>query len=312
MKSTDRIIKEWDAIVSYMNDEIRESLHHELCPCTESEFLEAYLKREKDVEGEDLRGILDNEFDIDGEALEAFFAEQKAIAEAEAEKTFDFVFNGFEDGNALWAETDKSKIQATCNVPDGASEQYGYLTLKEAILDEIGNLGFNLNFIYEEDAPGTPFEEDASADEDVDLFVDINMPFYRIIDRIGDGDVFESKIYIDKAEAIVDCQSEWDHLAQHDKERTSAHYVAEYDCYDDAKEVLADHNVAYDVFDRYTLIDERYNKVDDEYIVRENASLVDIIHYLGEGYTYDMDIDDVEEALNIENDGCRGLKIIRL
>ncbi len=242
-----RIITDWDAIVSYMNDEIREDLHHELCPCSEAEFLEAYLKREKDVEGEDLRGILDNEFDIDGEALEAFFAEQKAIAEAEAEKTFNFVFEGFEDGNVLRAETENSIIKATCEVPEGASEEYGYLTLKKAILDEIGALGLELVFLYEENSiPGTPFEEDASADADVDLFIDLNIPLYRIIDRVGDGDVFESGIYTDKDKAIADCQSEWDTLAEHDKKRRSQHYVAQYDSFEDAQEVLADHEIVYD------------------------------------------------------------------
>lgn len=160
--------------------------------------------------------------------------------------TFNFVFEGFEDGNVLRAETENSIIQATCEVPEGASEEYGYLTLKKAILNEIGSLNLDLHFLYEEEGYDASFEEDASADADVDLFIDLNIPLYRIIDRIGDGDVFESDIYTDKDAAISDCESEWDTLTEHDKKRRSQHYVAEYDCLEDAQEVLADHNCVYD------------------------------------------------------------------
>lgn len=141
-----RIITDWSAIVSYMNDELREDLHHDLAPCTEAEFLKAYLEREKDFEGEDLKGILENEFNIDDAALQDFF-------------------NG--------------------------------------------------------------------------------VMYYRILSRVGDGDVFESKIYTNKAEAVRDCQSEYDCLTEHDKKRYSEYYVAEYDCLADAEEVLADHNSIY-------------------------------------------------------------------
>lgn len=162
-------------------------------------------------------------------------------------ETFNFVFEGFEDGNVLRAETDDSIIRAICEVPEGASEEYGYLTLKKAILDEIGALGLDFHFLYEEDSiPDAPFEEDASADVDVDLFIDLNVSLYRIIDRVGEGDVFESIIYTDKDMAIADCQSEWDALTEHDRQRRSAHYVAEYDNLEDAVDVLADHNIVYD------------------------------------------------------------------
>lgn len=34
----------YNAAVNLMDDEIREKLHHELAPCTDEEFLKAYIK----------------------------------------------------------------------------------------------------------------------------------------------------------------------------------------------------------------------------------------------------------------------------
>jgi homoserine kinase len=36
--------KDWDLIVSFMDDKIREKVHSELAPCTEQEFLTRYLE----------------------------------------------------------------------------------------------------------------------------------------------------------------------------------------------------------------------------------------------------------------------------
>lgn len=36
----------WDAIVTYMNDDIREDVHFDLAPCSEEEFLDEYVKRD--------------------------------------------------------------------------------------------------------------------------------------------------------------------------------------------------------------------------------------------------------------------------
>lgn len=38
----------WDAIVNVMDDDIREAVHAAIAPCTESEFLAAYLERATD------------------------------------------------------------------------------------------------------------------------------------------------------------------------------------------------------------------------------------------------------------------------
>ncbi len=43
---------DYDAAVNLMDDEIREELHNELAPCTEQEFLDAYLDRHESRYGE--------------------------------------------------------------------------------------------------------------------------------------------------------------------------------------------------------------------------------------------------------------------
>lgn len=47
------------AVVSYMDDDIRESLHLQLAPCTNSDFMTAYINEDPDFED-----LLDNEFGI--------------------------------------------------------------------------------------------------------------------------------------------------------------------------------------------------------------------------------------------------------
>ena len=44
---------DFDACVILMDDEIREELHMELAPCTEQEFLDAYVERHAEKFGED-------------------------------------------------------------------------------------------------------------------------------------------------------------------------------------------------------------------------------------------------------------------
>ena len=38
----------YDSAVSLMDEEIREELHNELAPCTDREFLEAYMERHEE------------------------------------------------------------------------------------------------------------------------------------------------------------------------------------------------------------------------------------------------------------------------
>lgn len=43
---------DFDAIVNMMDDEIREELHNELAPCTDQEFVDAYIEAHKAKYGE--------------------------------------------------------------------------------------------------------------------------------------------------------------------------------------------------------------------------------------------------------------------
>ena len=38
----------WDAVIANMDDDIREAVHRNLAPCTEAEFLAAYLEMATD------------------------------------------------------------------------------------------------------------------------------------------------------------------------------------------------------------------------------------------------------------------------
>lgn len=44
---------DFEATVTFMDDEIRETLHDELAPCTDQEFFDAYAKAHKEKFGED-------------------------------------------------------------------------------------------------------------------------------------------------------------------------------------------------------------------------------------------------------------------
>lgn len=58
--------EEMDAIVPYMDDDIREKVHFELAPCEPVDFLKRYLELDKDP---DFWDVLENEFNIDPEAI---------------------------------------------------------------------------------------------------------------------------------------------------------------------------------------------------------------------------------------------------
>lgn len=45
----------YNQAVNLMDDEIREELHSELAPCTDEEFLAAYIKAHKEKFGEDFK-----------------------------------------------------------------------------------------------------------------------------------------------------------------------------------------------------------------------------------------------------------------
>lgn len=43
---------DFDAVVNMMDDEIREKLHNELAPCTDQEFVDAYIEAHEAKYGE--------------------------------------------------------------------------------------------------------------------------------------------------------------------------------------------------------------------------------------------------------------------
>ena len=47
----------WDAITSYMNDDLREQVHAELAPCSPKDFLARYMELDTDFQD-----LLDDEF----------------------------------------------------------------------------------------------------------------------------------------------------------------------------------------------------------------------------------------------------------
>lgn len=48
-----------------------------------------------------------------------------------------FQFEASPEGNILWAEDSRISVMATVEVPEGASEDYGYIALKKAILEAL-------------------------------------------------------------------------------------------------------------------------------------------------------------------------------
>ena len=51
------MVKNFDAAVELMDDELREQIHEELAPCTEEEFLEAYKAAHLAKYGEEFQYI---------------------------------------------------------------------------------------------------------------------------------------------------------------------------------------------------------------------------------------------------------------
>ena len=51
--NTEYILENWDIAVEMMDDEIRERIHAELAPCSEEEFLAAYMEAHEEAFGEE-------------------------------------------------------------------------------------------------------------------------------------------------------------------------------------------------------------------------------------------------------------------
>lgn len=81
-------------------------------------------------------------------------------------------FEAGADGNYLY-DVEERRIVAHCEVPEGASEDYGYLTMKEAIIKALEKAGKSVEEIEWWYRDSDILEEDASADCDVEVDLDL-------------------------------------------------------------------------------------------------------------------------------------------
>lgn len=71
--------------------------------------------------------------------------------------------------NFLWYEDENIRIYAECPVPEGASEDYGYLTLKKAVEEWLEDNGRKAPAPFWYDGQESYLEQDASEDCEVKL-----------------------------------------------------------------------------------------------------------------------------------------------
>lgn len=87
-------------------------------------------------------------------------------------KIYPVQFEACDTGNMLFADYDGIRIRATVKVPEGASEDYGYLTLKNAVVKELTEHGVAIpEFWY--DGQEDRLNEDAAAGTIYETDIDI-------------------------------------------------------------------------------------------------------------------------------------------
>lgn len=87
-----------------------------------------------------------------------------AREEAEAEKALVFQFEATPDGNVMWAENSRMKVVCRMEVPEEASEDYGYITMKKAIASALTSEELSaVTWWYDERTEEDYLAEDASA-----------------------------------------------------------------------------------------------------------------------------------------------------
>jgi len=104
----------------------------------------------------------DENVEIDGEWYYYDDLEYKEVDDEDLQ----FQFEASPEGNILWAENDEIRIKATVEVPDGASEDYGYLAMKREIKKVLEEKGLTASFQY--DGQEQYLAEDAN-DGDVEI-----------------------------------------------------------------------------------------------------------------------------------------------
>lgn len=82
-------------------------------------------------------------------------------------------FEASDGKNILWGEDGHTRIYAEIEVPEGASEDYGYITMKKAILAELDKMGKNLDMAFWYDGQEQFLADDADVDADVDVDIEL-------------------------------------------------------------------------------------------------------------------------------------------
>lgn len=59
----------WQSLADYMDDDIREGVHADLSPCTRTEFLSEYIRRDPNWFGTSYMGVVSIEVPVDSRAM---------------------------------------------------------------------------------------------------------------------------------------------------------------------------------------------------------------------------------------------------
>lgn len=132
-------------------------------------------------------------------------------------KNIKFQFEATPDGNMLWVDTNEVFAKAIVEVPEGASEDYGYINLKTALIEALGNR--EMAFPY--DGQEEHLASDAFV-EGLDVDVTYEKTVYEIKKYSG-----ESKHEPEKGRYFKEVESDGD-----------AELIATYDTFEEAMEAF--------------------------------------------------------------------------
>ena len=121
---------------------------------------------------EQFRWEMKRHYDSFEEYLE-YMIQNRTLVEVEPLK-MHFRFEAAGHENILWGQADDGfKITASVTVPEGASEDYGYLTMKSAIMMELDMREIDTEYIdFQYDGQEDSLADDADAEADVLLDIE--------------------------------------------------------------------------------------------------------------------------------------------
>ena len=120
-------------------------------------------------------------------------------------KKYDIEFLGTCDGNALALSIETvadhfATLHAVIDTPDGASDDYGYIAMKAAIIADLEKHGFDASrFAFQYDGQEDKLAEDASADSRITVDIDYD----ALADLIAEADCDGRHISIDNGHTFV-------------------------------------------------------------------------------------------------------------